>query len=83
VPFFQFSPEIRKIVYTTNAIESLNMNLRKAIKILGPFPSEDAALKVMYLTLRKLAGKWHSVQNWREALHCFAMLCEDRFPAIT
>ena len=83
VPFFQFSPEIRKIVYTTNAIESLNMSLRKAIKIRGPFPSEDAALKVMYLALRNLAGKWHSVQNWREALNCFAMLWEDRFPATT
>src|SRR5450432_2981248 len=83
VPFFQFSPEIRKIVYTTNAIESLNMSLRKAIKIRGPFPSEDAALKVMYLALRNLARKWHSVQNWREALNCFAMLWEDRFPATT
>jgi putative transposase len=67
----------------TNAIESLNMSLRKAIKIRGPFPSEDAALKVMYLALRNLAGKWHSVQNWREALNCFAMLWEDRFPATT
>ena len=83
LPFFQFSPEIRKIVYTTNAIESLNMSLRKAIKIRGPFPSEDAALKVMYLALRNLAGKWHSVQNWRDALNCFAMLWEDRFPATT
>jgi putative transposase len=83
VPFFQFSPEIRKIVYTTNAIESLNMSLRKAIKTRGPFPSEDAALKVMYLALRNLAGKWHSVQNWREALNCFAMLWEDRFPPTT
>lgn len=83
VPFFQFSPEIRKIVYTTNAIESLNMSLRKAIKIRGAFPSEDAALKVMYLALRNLARKWHSVQNWREALNCFAMLWEDRFPAST
>src|SRR5450432_1290515 len=83
IPFFQFSPEIRKIVYTTNAIESLNMSLRKAIKIRGPFPSEDAALKVMYLALRNLARKWHSVQNWREALNCFAMLWEDRFPATT
>ncbi len=59
------------------------MSLRKAIKVRGPFPSEDAALKVMYLALRNLAGKWHSVQNWREALNCFAMLWEDRFPATT
>src|ERR1700758_1660495 len=83
VPFFQFSPEIRKIIYTTNAIESLNMSLRKAIKIRGSFPSEDAALKVMYLALRNLAGKWHSVQNWREALNCFALLYEDRFSPTT
>jgi putative transposase len=83
VPFFQFPPEIRRIVYTTNAIESLNMSLRKAIKIRGPFPSEDAALKVMYLALRNLAAKWHSLQNWREALNCFALLWQDRFPTIT
>ena len=55
IPFFQFPPEIRRIVYTTNAIESLNMSLRKAIKTRGAFPSEEAALKVMYLALRNLA----------------------------
>jgi len=49
IPFLQFPEQIRKIVYTTNAIESLNMSLRKAIKTRGPFPSEEAALKVMYL----------------------------------
>ncbi len=72
VPFFQFPPEIRKIVYTTNAIESLNMSLSKAIKTRGAFPTEDAALKVMYLALRNLAAKWHAVQGWREALNQFA-----------
>jgi hypothetical protein len=51
-PFFQFPPEIRKIVYTTNAIENLNMSLRQDIKTRGAFPSVDAALKVMYLALR-------------------------------
>jgi putative transposase len=80
IPFFQFPPEIRRIVYTTNAIESLNMSLRKAIKIRGPFPSEDAALKVMYLALRNLARKWNAVQGWKEALNRFAMLWEARFP---
>ena len=80
IPFFQFPPEIRKIVYTTNAIESLNMSLRKAIKTRGAFPSEDAALKVMYLALRNLAKKWHTVQGWKEALNRFALLWEDRFP---
>jgi putative transposase len=55
IPFFQSSLEIRKIVYTTNTIESLNMSLSKAIQIRRPFPSEDAALNVMYLALRNLA----------------------------
>jgi len=80
IPFFQFPPEIRKIVYTTNAIESLNMTLRKAIKTRGAFPSEDAALKVMYLALRNLAKKWTAVQGWKEALNRFALLRETRFP---
>lgn len=80
IPFFQFPPEIRKIVYTTNAIESLNMSLRKAIKTRGAFPSEDAALKVMYLALRNLARKWNAVQGWKEALNRFALVWEARFP---
>ena len=80
IPFFQFPDEIRKIVYTTNAIESLNMSLRKAIKTRGAFPSEDAALKVMYLALRNLAAKWHTIQGWKEALQRFALLWEARFP---
>jgi putative transposase len=80
IPFFQFPPEIRKIVYTTNAIESLNMSLRKAIKTRGAFPSEEAALKVMYLALRNLAKKWDIVPGWKEALNRFGILCEARFP---
>jgi putative transposase len=80
IPFFQFPPEIRKIVYTTNAIESLNMSLRKAIKTRGAFPSEDSALKVMYLALKNLTRKWQLVHGWRDALNCFAVLWEDRFP---
>ena len=80
IPFFQFPPEIRRIVYTTNAIESLNMSLRKAIKTRGAFPSEEAALKVMYLALRNLARKWNLVQGWKEALNRFALVWEARFP---
>jgi putative transposase len=80
VPFFQFPPEIRKIIYTTNAIESLNMSLRKAIKTRGAFPSEEAALKVMYLALRNLAKKWNTVLGWKEALNRFGILWEARFP---
>ena len=80
IPFFQFPAEIRKIVYTTNAIESLNMSLRKAIKTRGAFPSQDAALKVMYLALNNLARRWKYVQGWREALNRFTLLWQDRFP---
>ena len=80
IPFFQFPAQIRKILYTTNAIESLNMSLRKAIKTRGAFPSEEAALKVMYLALKNLARKWHTLQGWNDALNCFALLWEARFP---
>ncbi|MGA2729192.1 MAG: IS256 family transposase [Terracidiphilus sp.] len=80
IPFFQFPPEIRKIVYTTNAVESLNMSLRKAIKTRGAFPSEEAALKVMYLALRNLARKWETVLGWKEALNRFGIVWEARFP---
>src|SRR3984893_16637838 len=70
----------RRFIYTTNAIESLNMSLRKAIKTRGAFPSEDAALKVMYLALRNLAARWKHIQGWREALNRFVLLWEARFP---
>jgi len=80
IPFFQFPPEIRKIIYTTNAIESLNMSLRRVLKTRGAFPSEEAALKVMYLALKNLTKKWQAVQGWRDALNCFSMLWEARFP---
>ena len=80
IPFFRFPPEIRKIVYTTNAIESLNMSLRKAIQTRGAFPSEDAALKVMYLALRNLARKWNAVQGWKEALNRVATVLSKQSP---
>ena len=58
IPFFAFPAEVRKVIYTTNAVESLNMSLRKAIKTRVAFPSEEAALKVMYLALRNVIAKW-------------------------
>jgi len=79
-PFFAFSAEVRKVIYTTNAVESLNMSLRKVIKTRGSFPSEEAAMKLLYLALRNLTLKWKSVQGWRDALNRFAILWEDRFP---
>jgi putative transposase len=81
-PFFAFSPEIRKVVYTTNAVESLNRSLRKVIKTRAAFPNEEAALKLLYLALENAAKKWRFVQGWREALNRFQILWPDRMPAL-
>jgi putative transposase len=80
-PFFAFPLEIRKIIYTTNAVESLNMSLRKSLKTRAAFPSEEAALKVMYLALRNLIGKWGRPLQWKAALNQFTLLWEDRIQA--
>jgi putative transposase len=80
IPLFQFPAEIRKIIYTTNAIESLNLRLRKAIRTRVAFLSEEAVLKVMYLASRNLAKKWTAVHGWKYALNCFSVLWEARFP---
>jgi len=66
--------------YTTNAIESLNLRLRKAIRTRVAFLSEEAVLKVMYLASRNLAKKWTAVHGWKYALNCFSVLWEARFP---
>ena len=58
IPFFAFPEEVRKVVYTTNAVESLHMSLRKIIKTQGSFPADDAALKLLYLALSKVVAKW-------------------------
>jgi putative transposase len=80
-PFFAFPAEIRKVIYTTNAVESLNMSLRKVIKTRGSFPSEDAALKLLYLALERASKKWtRPVQDWKAALNRFAIVYEDRLP---
>jgi putative transposase len=78
IPFFAFTPEIRKVIYTTNAVESLHMSLRKVIKNRGSFPNEDRALKLLYLALRNASAKWQTVQGWREALNQFEILHGDR-----
>jgi putative transposase len=79
-PLFAFPPEIRKIIYTTNAVESLHMTLRKVIKTRGSFPNEESALKLLYLALRNVSKKWGPLPNWKEALNRFALLWEARFP---
>lgn len=81
IPFFEFAPEIRKVIYTTNAVESLHMSLRKVIKNRGSFPSEESALKLLYLALRNAAKKWQGVQHWREALNQFEILWGERLRA--
>jgi putative transposase len=82
-PFFAFPAEVRTVIYTTNAVESLNMSLRKALKTRGAFPSEEAALKVMYLALRNVIAKWESPLYWKAALNQFTMLWEDRIQIAT
>jgi putative transposase len=80
-PFFAYPADIRKVIYTTNAIESLNMSLRKVIKTRGSFPHADAALKLLYLALEHIAKKWTMpVQDWKAALQRFAILLGDRVP---
>jgi putative transposase len=81
-PFFAFPAEIRKVIYTTNAVESLNMSLRKIIKTRGSFPNEEAAVKLLYLALRNHSRKWTFVQSWREALNRFQVLWPDRMPSL-
>jgi len=78
IPFFQFPAEIRRVVYTTNAVESLHMSLRKIIKTRGSFPSEESALKLLYLALRNVIAKWDTIQHWREALNYFQTLWGER-----
>jgi putative transposase len=79
-PLFAFPPEIRKIIYTTNAVESLHLTLRKVIKTRGSFPNEESAMKLLYLALRNVSKKWGLLPNWKDALNRFALLWEARFP---
>jgi transposase-like protein len=80
IPFFTFPPAIRKIIYTTNAIESVNAQLRKIIKTRGHFPSDEAATKLLWLALRNITGKWgSSTHDWKAAMNQFAILYEERF----
>jgi len=78
IPFFAFPEEVRKVVYTTNAVESLHMSLRKIIKTRGSFPTEEAALKLLYLALSKVIAKWETVQNWKQMLNYLETMCGDR-----
>ncbi len=81
IPLFAFSADIRKVIYTTNAIESVNMTLRKVTRNHRIFPSDEAVYKVVYLAIRNIAKKWTMpIRDWKPALNRFAIEFADRFP---
>ncbi len=80
-PFFGFPPEIRRAIYTTNPIEALNRQLRKATKTRGAFPTETSLLKLLWLTIDRVTQKWtYPVKHWDLVIQQFAVLFEDRVP---
>ncbi len=82
-PFFGYPMEIRKAIYTTNAIEAINRQLRKTLKTRGAFPSDEAALKLIFLALQQAQKKWTMpIFNWRAALNYFTILWPERMPAL-
>ena len=81
IPFLAYHPMIRKVIYTTNAIEAANRQIRKIIKTKGAFPNEQAALKIIYLALLKAQEKWKMpISDWKAAINQFAIIFGDRFP---
>ncbi len=85
IPFFAFPPEVRRVVYTTNARESVHAPRRKIIRTRGHFPNDEAATKLMWLALRNITAKWQrGAIHWRAAMNQFAILYEGRFtrPAV-
>ncbi len=81
IPLFAFPEDIRKVIYTTNAIESVNMTLRKVTRNHRIFPSDEAVFKVIYLAIQTIARKWTMpIHNWKPALNCFALEFAGRFP---
>ena len=79
IPFFDYPPEIRKVIYTTNAIESINMSLRKVTKTRSSFPTDEAVSKLFYLALSNISKKWTMpIRDWKGALNRFTIQFEDR-----
>ncbi len=80
-PLFDYPPQIRKAIYTTNAIESLNRGIRKVTKNRGAFPNDAAVMRLLFLALKNMQKKWTMpIHDWPAALNHFAILFEDRFP---
>ena len=83
VPFLAYPDEIRRVIYTTNAIESVNRGLRKIIKNRGSFPTDEAAMKLLYLAIQNISQKWNRpIKEWRAALNRFAIVFEGRLPIV-
>jgi putative transposase len=80
IPFMTFEPEVRRVIYTTNAIEALNRQLRKALKTKGSLPSEDAARKLIYLAIQNAVPQWTRTRGWTKALLAFKIQFGDRLP---
>ena len=79
---FEFPPAIRKAIYTTNAIESVNSVIRKFTRNRKQYPNEESALKIVYMAIHEASRKWTMpIRNWKEALNHFAILFEGRLPA--
>jgi putative transposase len=81
IPFLSYPQEIRRVIYTTNVIESVNSSLRKVLKNRGSFPNEDAVVKLIYLALRNISAKWNlPIRDWALAMNRFAIMFEGRMP---
>jgi putative transposase len=81
IPFLQFPKEIRKVIYTTNIVESLNNTLRKAVRNRGHFSTEDGLMKILYLSIRNVSKKWNMpIHDWKLALNRFSIMFPERFP---
>jgi putative transposase len=82
-PFLAFKPEVRRVIYTTNAIEALNRQLRKAVKTKGHFPTEDAARKLIYLAIKNAVPQWTRTRGWTKALLAFKIHSETDYQTKT
>lgn len=81
IPFFDYPPEIRRVIYTTNAIESVNMSLRRLTRQRAAFPTDEALIKLLYLALRNISQKWSlPIRDWKAALNRFTILFGERVP---
>jgi transposase-like protein len=81
IPYMKFSPEIRKAIYTTNAVESLNYTLQRNLKTRQSFPNDESAMKLIFMILQRISKRWTMpIKNWGEAIHQFSVIYGDRVP---